>query len=178
MEAARRAGSLKTAAAVPALARLLQTGEAPMRLAAVNALSEIGTPGAMQHLDRGLDDDDRDVRIAAVRALGIRNHRQSVQKIETALIAKRLQDGDLTEKMAFFEAFGSLCGEAGIPMLDGMLNRKGLFGKRGDAEVRACAAMALGKVGTDAAFAALRRASSDKDILVRNAVSKALRGPA
>ena len=177
-EAARRAGSLKTAAAVPALARLLQQSDAPMRLAAVNALAEIGTPGALQHLDRGIDDEDKNVRIAAVRALGMKNHRQSVQKIETALIGKRLQEGDLTEKMAFFEAFGSLCGEAGIPMLDGMLNRKGLFGKRGDAEVRACAAMALGKIGTDAAFAALRRSGTDKDILVRNAVSKALRGTA
>jgi HEAT repeat protein len=36
--------------------------------------------------------------------------------------------------------------------------------------------MALGRIGTDAAFGALRRAASDKDILVRNAVSKALRG--
>lgn len=178
VEAVRRAGSLKTAAAVPALARLLQQGEAPMRLAAVSALAEIGTAGAMPYLDRALDDEDRDVRIAAARALGARNHRQSVQKIETALLGKRIQDGDLTEKMAFFEAFGSMCGEAGVPMLDGLLNRKGLFGKRGDAEVRACAAMALGRVGTDAAFAALRRAASDKDILVRNAVSKALRGPA
>jgi hypothetical protein len=177
-EAVRRAGSLKTAAAVPALARLLQNADATVRLAAVNALADIATPGAMQHLDRGIDDEDRDVRIAAVRALGMRNHRQSVQKIESALIGKRLQEGDLTEKMAFFEAFGSLCGEAGIPMLDGMLNRKGLFGKRGDAEVRACAAMALGKIGTDASFAALRRSANDKDILVRNAVSKALRGPA
>ena len=177
-EAVRRAGSLKTAAAVPALARLLQNGEPTVRLGAVNALAEIGTAGAMQHLDRGLDDEDRDVRIAAVRALGNRNHRQSVQKIESALIGKRLQDGDLTEKMAYFEAFGALCGEPGIPMLDGMLNRKGLFGKRGDAEIRACAAMALGKIGTDASFAALRRSANDKDILVRNAVSKALRGPA
>jgi len=178
LEAVRRSGSLKTAAAVPALARLLQQGEAPMRLAAVTALAEIGTPGAMQHLDRGIDDEDRDVRIAAARALGARNHRQSVQKIEAAMNGKRLQDGDLTEKMAFFESFGSLCGEEGIPMLDGLLNRKGLFGKRGDAELRACAAMALGRIGTDDAFAALRRAGTDKDILVRNAVSKALRGPA
>ncbi|HEX6316440.1 MAG TPA: HEAT repeat domain-containing protein [Gemmatimonadaceae bacterium] len=176
LEAVHRAGSLKTAAAVPALARLLQQGNATMRLAAVNALADIGTPGALQHLDRGIDDEDRDVRIAAVRALGLRNQRLSVQKIENALVGKRLQDGDLTEKMAFFEAFGLLCGEAGIPMLDGMLNRKGLFGKRGDAEVRACAAMALGRIGTDDAFAALRRAANDKDILVRNAVSKALRG--
>ena len=176
LEALRRAGSLKTAAAVPALVRLLQHADPAMRLGAVNALGEIGTAGALQNLDRGIDDDDREVRIAAVRALGQRNHRAAVQKIEAALIGKRIQDGDLTEKMAFFEAFGSLCGEPGIPMLDGLLNRKGLFGKRGDVEVRACAAMALGRIGTDAAFAALRRAATDKDILVRNAVSKALRG--
>jgi hypothetical protein len=176
LEAVRRAGSLKTAAAVPALARLLQHTDAGVRLAAVSALGEIGTPGALQHLDRGIDDDDREVRIAAVRALGQRNHRASVQKIEAALVARRLQEGDLTEKMAFFEAFGALCGESGIPMLDGLLNKKGLFGKRGDAEVRACAAMALGRIGSDTALAALRRAGTDKDILVRNAVSKALRG--
>jgi hypothetical protein len=176
LEAVRRAGSLKTAAAVPALARLLQNADAAMRLGAVTALGEIGTPGALQNLDRSIDDEDREVRIAAVRALGQKNHRASVQKIESALVGKRLQEGDLTEKMAFFEAFGSLCGEPGIAMLDGLLNKKGLFGKRSDVEVRACAAMALGRVGTDAAFAALRRAGTDKDILVRNAVSKALRG--
>lgn len=177
LEAIRRAGSLKTAAAVPALARLLQS-EAPLvRLAAVNALSEIGTPGAMQHLDRGLEDEDREVRIATVRALGVRNHRQAVQKIEAALNGRRLQGGDLTEKMAYFEAFGALSGEAGVPMLDGLLNKKGLFGKKEDVEVRACAAMALGRIGTDSAIAALRKAGTDKDILVRNAVSRALRGP-
>jgi len=177
LEAVHRAGSLKTAAAVPALARLLQSAEAPVRLASVNALSEIGTAGAMQHLDRGLDDEDRDVRIATVRALGVRNHRQAVQKIEAALSGRRLQGGDLTEKMAYFEAFGALSGEAGVGMLDGLLNKKGLFGKKEDVEVRACAAMALGRIGTDSAIAALRRAGTDKDILVRNAVSRALRGP-
>ena len=178
VEAVRRAGSLKTAAAVPALARLLQQGDAPLRLGAVNALAEIGTPGAMQHLDRGLDDEDRDVRIAAVRSLGNRNHRQAVQKIETAIGSRRLQGGDLTEKMAYFEAFGMLSGEAGVPLLDGFLNKKGLFGKREDGELRACAAMALGRIGTDSAFAALRKSANDKEILVRNAVSRALRGTA
>ena len=178
LEAVRRAGSLKTAAAVPALSRLLQQGDAAMRVGAVTALSEIGTPGAMQHLDRGLDDEDRDVRIATVRALGVRNHRAAVQKIEAALNGRRLQAGDLTEKMAYFEAFGALSGDAGVPLLDGLLNKKGLFGKAQDGEVRACAAMALGRIGTDSAIASLRRAGTDKDILVRNAVSRALRGPA
>lgn len=176
LEAVRRAGALKAAAAVPALARLLQHGDAGQRLAAVNALAEIGTPGALQHLDRGIDDDDRDVRIAAVRALGARAHRASVQKVEAAINGKRLPAADLTEKMAFFEAFGSLCGDAGVPMLDGLLNRKSLFGRKEDVEVRACAAMALGRVGTPAALAALRKAGAEKDVIVRNAVSKALRG--
>lgn len=176
LEAARRAGSLKAAAAVPALARLAQQGEPATRLAVVTALGDIGTPGALQHLEKSIEDADRDIRVAAVRVLGAKAHRASTQKIEGIINGKRLPTADLTEKMAFFEAFGALCGDAGVPMLDGLLNRKGFFTKAGDAEVRACAARALGRVGTSAALDALRRASSDKDVLVRSAVARALRG--
>jgi HEAT repeat protein len=59
-----------------------------------------------------------------------------------------------------------------------MLNARGLFGKKEDPEVRACAAMALGRIGSEAAIATLRRASDEKEILVRNAVNRALRGGA
>jgi HEAT repeat protein len=38
--------------------------------------------------------------------------------------------------------------------------------------------MALGRVGSEAAIATLRRASNEKDVLVRNAVNRALRGGA
>jgi hypothetical protein len=175
-EATRRAGALKAAAAVPALARLAQQDDATVRLAAVTALGEIATPGALQHIERAIEDPERDVRVAAVRALGTRNHRASVQKLESAITGKRLQSADLTEKMAFFEAYGAICGDAGVAMLDGLLNRKSLFGKREDPEFRACAARALGHIGSPLALDALRRAGADKDVLVRNAVSKALRG--
>ena len=151
LEAVRRAGSLQDRRRRAGPGAPAPAGRSDHASRAVLALAEIGTPGAMQHLDRGIDDEDREVRIAAVRALGNRNHRQAVQKIEAAIGGRRLQAGDLTEKMAYFEAFGALCGEAGVPMLDGLLNKKGLFGKREDAEVRACAAMALGRIGTDAA---------------------------
>ena len=176
LEAVRRAGALKATAAVQALARLLAQGDPEMRLAGVNALAEIATPGALQQLERGLDDAERDVRVAAARALGARSHRASVQKLEAALNGKRLPTSDLTEKMAFFEAYGALVGDAGVAMLDGMLNKKGLFGKREDAELRACAALALGRIGTDRALGALRRAGTDREVLVRNAVNRALRG--
>ena len=39
-----------------------------------------------------------------------------------------------------------------------------------------CAAMALGRIGSDKAIETLRRAVNAKDIVVRNAVNKALRG--
>lgn len=176
LEAVRRSGAAKAQAAVPALARLLTQADAPMRLAAVQSLAAIATPGAMQPLERALDDADREVRVAAAKALGARNHRASLPKIEAALNGRRLQDADLTEKMAFFESFGAMCGEAGVTLLDGILNRRGLFGKREDPELRACAALALGRIASEQAIASLRRAAADKEILVRNAVNRALRG--
>jgi HEAT repeat protein len=106
----------------------------------------------------------------------MRTHRPALSRIEAMIRERKLQAADLTEKMAVFEAFGAMCGEKGIPLLEGLLNGRGMFGKREDAEIRACAAMALGRIGTDSAQAALRRASGDKEILVRNAVSRGLRG--
>jgi len=176
LEATRRAGGLKTPAAVAPLARVLADGDAELRVAAVQALTEIGTPGAMQALERGFDDTERDVRVATVRAIQARVHRAALPKLESAVKGRGVRDADLSEKMAVFEAYGTMCGDAGVATLDGMLNGKSLFGPRSDAELRACAAMALGKVGSPAAQAALQKAATEKDVVVRNAVSRALRG--
>ena len=51
----------------------------------------------------------------------------------------------------------------------------GLFRRKDDAETRACAALALGKIGTSAARDALRSARKSKEPLVRNAISRALK---
>jgi HEAT repeat protein len=176
IEAIRRAAALKSPAAVPALGKMLTVGEADMRVAAVTALTEIGSAGAMQMLERALIDEDREVRIVAVRALGARNARAAAPRIEAAIKGKELREGNLTEKMAFFEAYGLLCGDAGVTLLDGLLNAKGFMGKKDDAEMRACAAMALGKVNSAKAMESLNRASGEKDVIVRNAVSRAIRG--
>jgi len=176
LEATRRAGGLRTPAAVAPLARVLVDGDAELRVAAVQALTEIGTPGAMQALERGLEDTDRDVRVATVRAVQAKSHRAALPKLEAAVKGRGVRDADLSEKMAMFEAYGTMCGDAGVATLDGMLNGKSLFGPRADAELRACAAMALGRVGSPAAQAALQKAANEKDVVVRNAVSRALRG--
>ena len=175
-EAIRRAGALRTPAAVGPLGKVLVDAEAPLRLLAIQALAEIGSAGAMQVLERGVEDSSRDVRVAAARAIAARQYRQALPRVRSAIEGKPLREADLTEKMAFFEAYGALCGDAGIELLDGILHAKGFLGKREDPELRACAAMALGRIGSDRAAASLRKASGEKEVLVRNAVNRALRG--
>lgn len=176
LEAAKRAGALKTPAAVAPLTKALAEGDVPLRVAAVQALGEIGSPGALQSLERALDDSERDVRVVAVRALSARSYRPVLAKLDAIVKGRALRDANLTEKMAMFEAYGALCGDEGVTALDAMLNGKSLFGRREDSELRACAAVALGKVSSARAQEALRRATSEKDVIVRNAVNRALRG--
>jgi HEAT repeat protein len=130
----------------------------------------------MQASERALEDADRDVRIHAARAVTARVHRPALAKLEAAVKGKSIRESDLTEKMVFFEAFGSLCGDGGIAHLDALLNGKGFLGRREEPELRACAAMALGRIGTSRAIEALRKSAGERDIIVRNAVARALRG--
>lgn len=176
LEAVRLAAHLRLPPVVPALGSLLATGSSQIKVAVVEALSAMGTPGAMQQLEKGVDDDDRDVRIGAVRVLAARGHRNVLGRVEAAVQGKALREADLTEKMAFFEAYGVLAGPPGVAPLAAMLQAGGGFLKRKeDPETRACAAMALGKISTPEAVTVLEGAAGDKDPLVRNAVNKALR---
>ena len=176
MESVRRSGALKTAAAVAPMAKILSEGDAELRQACVVALAEIGSPGAMQSLERALADADRDVRVAAARAVTSARYRAAVNRLDGIIKGKDIRDRDKTEMMAFFEAYGAVCGDTGITLLDGLLNGKGFLGRREDHEIRACAASALGRAGTPKAQETLRKAVDDKDVVVRNAVNRALRG--
>lgn len=167
---------MKAAAAVPSLAGAIAEGTPEMRVAAVTALSQIGTAGAMEAVGRALADEDPDIRIAAVRTLATRGHSAAVARIEACIRTPAVRDGSLAEKMAFFESYGTLAGEAGVAFLVAILKPRGLFHKREPSELRACAAIALGKIGTPRAIEALQQAGSDGDLIVRNAVSRAIRG--
>jgi len=173
---ARLAGRLRLTGAVGTLGQQLSRDDADIRLAAAEALAAIATPGALQALVPAVTDASREVRLAAVRVLGAKRFRNALAAIEGAVDGKALRDSDLTEKMAVFEAYGLIGGAAVVPRLEPMLSTRGLFRRRFDAETRACAALALGKAGTPEARAALEQAQADKEILVRNAVSQALRG--
>ena len=177
LEAVHRAAGLKTAAAVPALGKLLAEANRELRLAAVAALVAIGTPGALQALDKSLEDSDRDVRVAVIRALTAKAHRPALPRVTQLVKAKEVREADRTERVALFELFGVICGDGGVAYLDELLNPKGgLFGRKEDPDMRACAALALGRIGTQRAQDTLQKAMSEKDIIVRTAVNRALKG--
>ncbi len=176
LEAIRRSGALKTAAAVAPMGKLLGDGDAEIRAACVVALAEIASPGALQLIERALADADRDVRLQAARAVTAAKYRPAFQRLDGILKGKELKEKDKTEMMAFFEAYGATGGDGAVAHLDGLLNGKGFLGRREDAEVRVCAAAGLGRAGTPKAQEALRKAVDEKDVVVRTAVNRALRG--
>jgi hypothetical protein len=175
LEMVRLSGRLKLPGAVEAMGPLFATGDRTLKLAVVDALLQVATPTALRMLEKGVDDTDRDVRIATVKFLASRGHRNALARVEAALTSAQLKAADLTEKMAFYEAFGTLAGAKGVPALAKVLVTKGVFARKEDPETRACAAMALGKIRTPEARAALDAATQDKEPLVRNAVTRALR---
>src|SRR5215213_1010404 len=81
---------------------------------------------------------------------------------------------DLTEKMAFFEAYGAIAGAAGLKAMSGLLLPRGLLRMKESSEIRACAAIAIGKIRTAEARQVLQQAADDKDLVVKNAGGRAL----
>jgi hypothetical protein len=167
-------GRLALHQAVPGLAETLGHTKPGIRLATVQTLGLLGTPGAMSLVDRALDDADKAVRIAAVRVVGTRGYKGALKRVETVVLGKS-KDMDLTEKMAFFEAYGSIAGANGLKALSAILLQRGLLRMKEPADTRACAAMALGRIRTPEARDILQRATDDKELVVRNAVNRALR---
>jgi HEAT repeat protein len=159
---------------VTSIAKLLNHSSAAVRRAAVEALVQIRSGAALDALQHALEDSEREVRIAAARGLGSLRYQPARARLEQVLQGKIVRETDLTEKIAFFEAFGAVANADSVAMLDKLLNGKSMLRKQ-SAELRACAAMALGKVGTPASRAALERAAKDENAMVRNAVIKALR---
>lgn len=173
--AAQRAGALQLAVTVPSLGRLLGVTDRALRAAAVQSLIAIGTPPAIKALERTLTDADKQLRLTALRALAENPSPALAPRVTQLVSAPGMRELEHSERRALFELFARVVGEGAVATLDGLLNGKaGLFGKREESDVRACAAMALGRVGTATALDALKKAAADKDPVVKRAASIAL----
>jgi HEAT repeat protein len=174
--AARLASALKVQAVTGALSALFRHEDADVRLAAVEAAIELRASTVAGGLELALDDPVREVRIAAVRALGVLRYRPAADRLRDVLQSRELRKADLTERIAFFEGYGELAGDDAVAYLGRLLNGRGFLGRRESPEIRACAALGLGKTGTVEARQALEAGLMEEDPVVRSAVNRALRG--
>jgi hypothetical protein len=170
------AGRMRFADSAPLVSRLLGHREQRVRLAAIEAAKELRASMAIGALRSALSDSEREVRIAAARALGELQYSPAAPFLRSAIEGKEIRQADISEQIAFFESYGMIGDPDGVRFLDGLLNGRGFFGKKETGEIRACAALGLGKMGTKDAMAALEKASREQDPVVRSAVNRALRG--
>jgi hypothetical protein len=161
--------------AVPALDKLVSHKEAVVRLAAVEALAAIGSPGALTALERGVDDADRAVRYAAVSAVMATGSRGALRRLEAVVQGRGPHELERAERRHFFEAYAVVAGPASLTALADLLEPKGLFKRKVSSETRTCAAYAIARLGTPEAKAVLEGILNDKDLPVRNAAARALR---
>lgn len=169
------AARLDLQSAVPALDRLVDHPDPVVRLAAVEALAAIGSPGALTALERGLDDADRPVRLATVGAITAKGYRGALKRLETAVLGKGPHELERAERRQFFEAYAVVGGAAALPVLANILEPRGFLRRKESPETRTCAAYGLARIRSGEARAILERMQGDKELAVRNAATRALR---
>jgi hypothetical protein len=170
------AGKMQLTDAAPVVARLLGHETPRVRIAAVEAAVEMKAPTAVAALQDALTDQERDVRIAAARGLGALKYRPAAPYFRSVIEGRAIRRADISEKIAVFESYGLLQDPEGVRLLDGLLNTRGLFGKKESGEIRACAALGLGKMGLPEAAEALQKAQGEEDPVIKSAVNRAMRG--
>lgn len=173
--ACQLAGRMGLTQAGGTLGKLMGHAVAAVRLSAVEASVALKSSSAAAGLEQALDDDEREIRIAAAKGLTELRYEPSAPKVKAKLGSRAMKHADITEKIAFFEAYGAVGGEEAVKVLGRLLNRKGMLGRREPEEMRACAALGLGRAGTQNAMSELRAAQNTSEPVVRSAVSRALR---
>jgi hypothetical protein len=170
------AGRLKMQSAVAGLGVALQHADPAVRLSAAQALGGINSPGALQALEKGLVDADREVRLFAARTAAEKANRGALKAVEAFVMGKTVETVDITERQAFFDAYARIAGSAALaPLVEFVSAGGGLFKKKVAPETRACALLAIAKIKSPEAKAAIQKAAQDKEVVVRNAAARALR---
>lgn len=180
-------------AAVNALTAVLRGGSYERRVAAAQALAEIGDSGVLKPLLGALKDPEAMVRSAAANGLARLGDPQAMTGLVSALrdrdrnvrVAVVSALGQLGEKQAvkplqtlvndrewevraaLAEALGRLGDKSALPTVMGLLHDR-------DQEVRQNAADAAGRVGDESAIESLVLAMVDEHMGVRQAAARAL----
>jgi len=164
-----------------ALAAATSHPEARVRKEAITALAATGNPNTRPYLLRALDDDDPQVRTAALFAVresfgAASESRQLGERLLAVLGGPRFAEQSVVERRAYFDALADVGGAVVLATLDAWV---GLwrFGGGGELKTRReLAAQALARIGSPEAQAILKRRARSLVPAVRKACKIALDG--
>ena len=148
--------------AVKPLAEMLRTATPEKKVAAANALGEIGDPVVFKPLQSLLRDTEPVVRSAAIYALEQAGCRDCLPALITAL-----RDSARNVRLTAAQVLGSLGDVQSVEPLIKLLDDR-------DWEIRRAALDSLGKLGDTRAFPSVARRLDDKDQEVREGAANAL----
>jgi HEAT repeat protein len=173
--AARVAGDMQNPALVPYLRNALKDATAPIELARelARALARIGGRSAEQALAEALASPRVELAALAASCFSAGGSPRVFDALAAAL-ARALRD-DLPElAREAIRALGRLGRPEAVPLLEDVLGRRALLGRRKLRELKLAAAAALGRIPGEAARACLARTAARGDAQVRRAAQAAL----
>ena len=162
--------------AVEFLLKTVRHPDIRVRKEVIRALGELGGGGVFQTLKGCLEDEEMQIRSAALRALGMMTSEASKRIIMDKINDKAFKDKDFEEKKEHFEVLSKWKDKEVFSFLADTLRKKSfLFGSAKVDELRACAAYALGLLGDNDAIPLLTRIKGDGSKLIREFAFTALK---
>ena len=164
-------GEMQVAEAEGPLSQLLQHEDERVRRAGTGALMSLGTPRALQTIQKALTDPVPSTRMQAAAALVTR---KDVLTTAPQLLRALDLEKDDEVQAAFLAALGKLgTPEAVERLVNASGQKRGMF-QRKTTSVRVAAVIGLAEARSEGALSALRALHDDKDEEVRAAVTLAL----
>jgi hypothetical protein len=155
------------------IAEAAQHADARVRIEAVRTAGAL--PDAQAVVEQALSDENEEVRLAALRTPVSSQSESIIELLKRRASTKHLASASFMEKREVFHAMARSNRDGMVPFLARILKRRPLFGRDRADEVRACAASALGAVGSQEAIETLERFLEDSSGRVRDAVFGAMR---
>jgi HEAT repeat protein len=172
--AVRLAGETQNPRLVECLREVLLSGESEVAREAARALVRVGDVTSLEVLAEALHSLRPEVTALAAWSLGATGRVLAIAPLQEAL-GRALEQNDLALAREVVRALGRLGRAEAAPVLVGVLERGGFFGRRKLRDVQLAAIGALAHLPGKEAETALARATRSRDARLREAATAALR---
>lgn len=169
-------GKIGQEKAIEKFRKLVDHKEVKVRKELIHTLDGMKDHRAKELLVDFLSDPESALRILAIRSLANQNFQGALEPLKEIVDDREFNTRDLYEKKEVFEALGKIGGSAVVPKMRKLVRQGGSawFKKSVKEELGLCAVIALKRIATEDAIAALREGQTLSSKIIREACAKAL----